>query len=84
MLIQRSTSTVMGHVGLMPQSLNIAGGFKVQGRGQRQADRVAADAAAIAPLPSRQGHAQSEQEGTRRSRRGYGYITTESKTDKPG
>jgi 3-methyl-2-oxobutanoate hydroxymethyltransferase len=39
---------VMGHVGLMPQSLNIAGGFKVQGRGQREADRVAADAAAIA------------------------------------
>jgi 3-methyl-2-oxobutanoate hydroxymethyltransferase len=39
---------VMGHVGLMPQSLNISGGFKVQGRGERQADRVAADAAAIA------------------------------------
>ncbi len=36
------------------------------------------------PLPSRQGYAQPEQEGTRRSRRGYGYITTESKTDKPG
>src|SRR6478672_10727015 len=29
---------VAGHVGLMPQLLNIAGGFKVQGRGQRQAD----------------------------------------------
>ena len=39
---------VAGHVGLMPQLLNIAGGFKVQGRGQRQADRLAADAAAIA------------------------------------
>jgi 3-methyl-2-oxobutanoate hydroxymethyltransferase len=39
---------VMGHVGLMPQSVNAAGGFKVQGRGQRQAERVAADAAAIA------------------------------------
>jgi 3-methyl-2-oxobutanoate hydroxymethyltransferase len=39
---------VMGHVGLMPQSVNAAGGFKVQGRGQEQADRVSADAAAIA------------------------------------
>jgi 3-methyl-2-oxobutanoate hydroxymethyltransferase len=39
---------VMGHVGLMPQSVNSAGGFKVQGRGEDQAERVAADAAAIA------------------------------------
>ena len=39
---------VMGHVGLMPQSVNTAGGFKVQGRGENQAERVAADAAAIA------------------------------------
>ena len=39
---------VMGHVGLMPQSVNAAGGFKVQGRGRDQADRVVADAAAIA------------------------------------
>ena len=39
---------VMGHVGLMPQSVNTAGGFKVQGRGQQQADRVSADATAIA------------------------------------
>jgi 3-methyl-2-oxobutanoate hydroxymethyltransferase len=39
---------VMGHVGLMPQSVNAAGGFKVQGRGERQAERVSADAAAIA------------------------------------
>ena len=39
---------VMGHVGLMPQSVHAAGGFKVQGRGREQADRVAADAAAIA------------------------------------
>jgi 3-methyl-2-oxobutanoate hydroxymethyltransferase len=39
---------VMGHVGLMPQSVHAAGGFKVQGRGRDQADRVAADAAAIA------------------------------------
>ena len=39
---------VMGHVGLMPQAVNAAGGFKVQGRSQQQAQRVAADAAAIA------------------------------------
>jgi 3-methyl-2-oxobutanoate hydroxymethyltransferase len=39
---------VMGHVGLMPQSVNAAGGFKVQGRGTEQADRVIADAIAIA------------------------------------
>jgi 3-methyl-2-oxobutanoate hydroxymethyltransferase len=39
---------VMGHVGLMPQSVNAAGGFKVQGRGQPQAERVSSDAAAIA------------------------------------
>jgi 3-methyl-2-oxobutanoate hydroxymethyltransferase len=39
---------VMGHVGLMPQSVNTAGGFKVQGRGPQQAERVSADAAAIA------------------------------------
>jgi 3-methyl-2-oxobutanoate hydroxymethyltransferase len=39
---------VMGHVGLMPQSVNTAGGFRVQGRGARQADRVMTDAVAIA------------------------------------
>ncbi len=39
---------VMGHVGLMPQSVHAAGGFRVQGRGGEQAARVAADAAAIA------------------------------------
>jgi 3-methyl-2-oxobutanoate hydroxymethyltransferase len=39
---------VMGHVGLMPQSVNAAGGFKVQGRDRQQAERVSADAAAIA------------------------------------
>lgn len=39
---------VMGHVGLMPQSVNTAGGFRVQGRGERQAERVMADATAIA------------------------------------
>jgi 3-methyl-2-oxobutanoate hydroxymethyltransferase len=39
---------VMGHVGLMPQSVNAAGGFRVQGRDRQQAERVSADAAAIA------------------------------------
>ena len=39
---------VMGYVGLMPQSVNTAGGFKVQGRGQHPAERVLVDAKAIA------------------------------------
>jgi 3-methyl-2-oxobutanoate hydroxymethyltransferase len=39
---------VMGHVGLMPQSVNSAGGFKVRGRGRNDADQVIAAAAAIA------------------------------------
>ena len=39
---------VMGHVGLMPQSVNTAGGFKVRGRGRNDADQVVAAAAAIA------------------------------------
>jgi 3-methyl-2-oxobutanoate hydroxymethyltransferase len=38
---------VMGHVGLTPQSVNAFGGYRVQGRGE-DADRVAADARAIA------------------------------------
>jgi 3-methyl-2-oxobutanoate hydroxymethyltransferase len=46
-LVQRGVP-VMGHVGLLPQSVNATGGFKVQGRGQHQAERVGADAAAIA------------------------------------
>jgi 3-methyl-2-oxobutanoate hydroxymethyltransferase len=39
---------VMGHIGLMPQSVNASGGFKVQGRDRQGSERVAADAAAIA------------------------------------
>jgi 3-methyl-2-oxobutanoate hydroxymethyltransferase len=39
---------VMGHVGLKPQSVNAAGGFRVQGRGREQAERVTADAKAVA------------------------------------
>ena len=38
---------VMGHVGLTPQSVNVFGGYRVQGRGA-DAERVAADARAVA------------------------------------
>jgi 3-methyl-2-oxobutanoate hydroxymethyltransferase len=47
-ILTRRGVPVMGHVGLMPQSVNAAGGYKIQGRGEHQAERVAADAAAIA------------------------------------
>jgi 3-methyl-2-oxobutanoate hydroxymethyltransferase len=46
-LVERGVP-VMGHVGLEPQSVNAAGGFRVQGRGEREAERLAADATAIA------------------------------------
>ena len=39
---------VCGHVGLMPQSVNVAGGFRAQGKDEAQAAKVAADARAIA------------------------------------
>jgi len=39
---------VMGHVGLMPQSVHAMGGFRVQGKGEVDAERVLADARAIA------------------------------------
>lgn len=39
---------VMGHVGLTPQSVLAMGGFKVQGRGEAQADRILEDARALA------------------------------------
>ncbi len=39
---------VCGHVGLMPQSVNIAGGFRATGRDDADAARVEADAVAIA------------------------------------
>jgi 3-methyl-2-oxobutanoate hydroxymethyltransferase len=38
---------VMAHIGLTPQSVNVFGGYKVQGRGS-DADRVFADARAVA------------------------------------
>ncbi len=45
--IVRAGVPVMGHVGLMPQSVHALGGFKVQGRGDDAASKVIADAKAI-------------------------------------
>lgn len=39
---------VLGHVGLMPQSVNTAGGFKARGRSDAEAAQILADANAIA------------------------------------
>ena len=39
---------VLGHIGLQPQSVNVFGGFRAQGRNEAEADRVMADARAIA------------------------------------
>lgn len=38
---------VMAHIGLQPQSVNAAGGFRVQGRGEEDARRLLADAEAV-------------------------------------
>ncbi|BBN82735.1 3-methyl-2-oxobutanoate hydroxymethyltransferase [Pseudoalteromonas sp. A25] len=38
---------VCGHLGLTPQSVNVFGGFKIQGRQDEQADRMVADAKAL-------------------------------------
>lgn len=38
---------VCGHLGLTPQSVNIFGGYKVQGRDSEEADRLLADALAL-------------------------------------
>jgi 3-methyl-2-oxobutanoate hydroxymethyltransferase len=38
---------VVGHVGLTPQSVHAMGGFKVQGRGGEEAERVIRDAMAV-------------------------------------
>jgi 3-methyl-2-oxobutanoate hydroxymethyltransferase len=37
----------MGHVGLTPQSVHAMGGFKVQGKGESDADRLIRDARAL-------------------------------------
>jgi len=39
---------VLAHVGLMPQSVNTAGGFKARGRDDAEAQRIIADAEAMA------------------------------------
>ena len=39
---------VCGHVGLMPQSVNVAGGFRATGRTEDEAAKVTADAHAVA------------------------------------
>jgi 3-methyl-2-oxobutanoate hydroxymethyltransferase len=39
---------VMGHIGLTPQSVHRMGGYKVQGRDEVQAERLVADAHAVA------------------------------------
>ncbi|MDX2028832.1 MAG: 3-methyl-2-oxobutanoate hydroxymethyltransferase [Alphaproteobacteria bacterium] len=39
---------VVGHIGLMPQSIEKIGGFKVQGRDEAQAEKLKGDARAIA------------------------------------
>ena len=38
---------VMAHIGLTPQSLHRMGGFKVQGKGEEQAEKLLADAIAV-------------------------------------
>ena len=46
-VVERMTSSgipVMGHLGLTPQSVNQLGGFRVQGRTEEQAHRMAEDA----------------------------------------
>ncbi|MDD4102049.1 MAG: 3-methyl-2-oxobutanoate hydroxymethyltransferase [Kiritimatiellae bacterium] len=39
---------VLGHIGLTPQSCNVIGGYKVQGRTRADADRLVEDATALA------------------------------------
>lgn len=39
---------VLGHVGLMPQSVNVAGGFSARGRNEAEARAILADAHAVA------------------------------------
>ena len=44
----RRGAPVMGHVGLTPQSVNALGGYRTQGRDAELAERIAADARAVA------------------------------------
>jgi 3-methyl-2-oxobutanoate hydroxymethyltransferase len=45
--IVRSGIPVMGHLGLTPQSVSALGGFRVQGKGAKQATKIVADARAL-------------------------------------
>ena len=38
---------VIGHVGLTPQAVNVLGGYGARGRGEREAEKIAADARAV-------------------------------------
>jgi 3-methyl-2-oxobutanoate hydroxymethyltransferase len=38
---------VMAHIGLTPQSVNVLGGYRVQGRGDEEAERLLADAKSL-------------------------------------
>lgn len=46
-LVERGVP-VMGHVGLMPQSVNRLGGYRARGRGRTEAKKIIADARAVA------------------------------------
>ena len=46
--LTRRSIPVMGHVGLMPQSFNAYGGFRIQGREHDDARAIVADARAVA------------------------------------
>ncbi|TAN47459.1 MAG: 3-methyl-2-oxobutanoate hydroxymethyltransferase [Rhodospirillales bacterium] len=46
-LVQRGIP-VMGHVGLLPQAVNVAGGFRAHGRDTSEASRIHDDARAVA------------------------------------
>jgi 3-methyl-2-oxobutanoate hydroxymethyltransferase len=45
--IVRAGIPVMGHLGLLPQSVHAMGGFRVQGRDEQAADRLVRDARAL-------------------------------------
>ena len=45
--IVKAGSPVMGHIGLTPQSINVFGGFKVQGKSEEAARALLADAKAV-------------------------------------
>ena len=45
--IVNASIPVMGHIGMTPQSVNIFGGFKVQGKGEESARKIMRDAKAV-------------------------------------